>query len=487
MAARKFVILVLLLLLVTAGCSRSRPSPLSVYAPAMKPAFRAELTGLSGMPRYDLTLNIAPDQGWLQGKARVLYRHTAPGEWHSLYFRLYPNLKRYGGSLDVLDTEVNGVPVVAVYEADRSALRVPMPTPLPPGKEVSIYFSYTLRWPQNRPGYTEFGESKGITMLPEAYPELAVPEPRPGGDPEWHLEMPASWGDVLFSESALYQVTATLPANMVVATGGMEITRTVSGPSATWLWVSGPSREFTLVMSPNFVTSTTEAYGTTVTSYFLPEDAEAAREAEHYAAAALRIYSDHLVPYPFQHFSLVESPLTYHGMEYSGMNALGIGLYRRYRNDLEFLTVHEVGHQWEYDIVGNDQVNHPWLDEGMVEFNTVLYYEAIYGKGTADLLVRRRWIAPYQNLKDRGLDATLEQPTTSYTKANYETLAYAKGALFFHALREKLGPDRYDRAIRAYLDRYRWKTATPTDLLEAVRESTGYDPKPLYEKWVLGK
>ncbi len=477
----------LLLLLGAAGCTRSRPSPLAAYAPAMKPAFVAEIEGLGGMPRYDLTLNIAPEQGWLQGKARVLYQHTAPGEWHSLYFRLYPNLERYGGSLDVLDTEVDGQPVVAVYEADRSALRVPLATPLPPDKPVSIYFSYTLRWPQNVPGYTEFGEGKGITMLPEAYPLLAVPEPKPSGDPDWHLDMPANWGDVLFSASALYRVTATLPADMVVATGGTEITRTVSSPSATWRWVSGPAREFTLIMSPHFVTSSTEAYGTTVTSYFLPEDAAAAREAEHYAAAALRIYSDHLVPYPFRHFSLVEAPLTYHGMEYSGMNALGIGLYRKYRRDLQFLTVHEVGHQWGYNIVGNDQVNHPWLDEGLVEFNTVLYYESIYGKSTADLLVRRRWAAPYQNLKTRGLDATLEQPTTSYTKANYETLAYAKGALFFHALREKLGPDKYDRALRTYLNRYRWGIATPADMLKVVQDSTGFDPKPLYDKWVLGK
>ena len=487
MTLKKLFLALSFLLLVLTGCSHERKSPLAAYAPAMKPAFEAELAGLAYMPRYDVTLNISPDQGWLQGKALVTYQHSAPGEWHSLYFRLYPNLKRYGGSLNVLDTEVDGNPVIAVYEADRSALRVPLAAPLPSGKRVSVYFSYTLRWPQNRPGYTEFGESQDITMLPEAYPMLAVPEPNTEGDPQWHLDMPANWGDVLFSESSLYQVTATLPADMVVATGGAEITRTVSGPSATWRWVSGPSREFTLIMSPHFITATEEAYGTEVTSYFLPEDESVGSHLAGYAAAVLRVYSDHLVPYPFRHYSIVEAPLTFHGMEYPGMNAMGIGLYRRYRSSLEFLTAHEIGHQWWYNMVGNDQINHPWLDEGLTEFNTVLYYEAIYGKAAAERLVRRRWMAPYENLKSRGLDATLEQPTTAYTRANYETLAYAKGALFFHALREKLGPGKYDRALRAYLDRYRWKIATPSGLLKAIADSTGYDPKPLYDKWVLGR
>ena len=36
--------------------------------------------------------------------------------------------------------------------------------------------------------------------------------------------------------------------------------------------------------------------------------------------------------------------------------------------------VHEVVHQWFYNLVGNDQVNEPWLDESLAQYATWQYY-----------------------------------------------------------------------------------------------------------------
>ena len=47
---------------------------------------------------------------------------------------------------------------------------------------------------------------------------------------------------------------------------------------------------------------------------------------------------------------------------------------------LELVTVHEVAHQWWYGLVGNDEVHDSWLDEGLTEYSTILYYGQRYGR-----------------------------------------------------------------------------------------------------------
>ena len=47
---------------------------------------------------------------------------------------------------------------------------------------------------------------------------------------------------------------------------------------------------------------------------------------------------------------------------------------------LEYVTVHETAHQWWYGVVGNDQIDEPWLDEALTEYSTILYYGHRYGK-----------------------------------------------------------------------------------------------------------
>ena len=38
-----------------------------------------------------------------------------------------------------------------------------------------------------------------------------------------------------------------------------------------------------------------------------------------------------------------------------------------------------------------DPVNQPWIDEGLAEYSSRIYYEAVHGMGAADILESRRW------------------------------------------------------------------------------------------------
>jgi aminopeptidase N len=150
------------------------------------------------------------------------------------------------------------------------------------------------------------------------------------------------------------------------------------------------------------------------------------------------------------------------------------------------LTVHEVAHQWWYNQVGNDQVLTPWLDEGLAEFTTQYYYRDRYGDSIADQLLRSRWAAPVADAERRGQDAPIGKPVDEY-RDNYETIVYGKGALFFAKLREEMGAETFDRFLRTYLERFRWRIAAPADFQALAEEISGKDLDALFNEWVYGQ
>ena len=77
------------------------------------------------------------------------------------------------------------------------------------------------------------------------------------------------------------------------------------------------------------------------------------------------------------------------------------------------------------------------------------------------------------------------EPVAVYADgAQYESVVYGKGALFYDAIRQALGDRQFQAFLKSYLRNYRYKIVTPTDLLTELRT---YDPQiadSLYEKWI---
>jgi aminopeptidase N len=243
-------------------------------------------------------------------------------------------------------------------------------------------------------------------------------------------------------------------------------------------------REFAWLASDDYLVDETETLGTTVRSFYLPNDETAGRAAMNIATAALRVYSDAFGAYPFPEMLIVEAPLIHFGMEFPGMSLVGIDLYRKDRAQLEDRIAHEVAHQWWYSMVGNDPVNTPWLDEGLAEFSTAIYYQDIFGEARANTLVNQRWLVPYQAAVDSGYDAVVNQPSAAFDR-EYETIVYAKAALFFDALRKMLGDAETRTILREYVKRYRWRIATPEGFLQVAEASSGQDLGGLFNRWIL--
>jgi hypothetical protein len=473
----------------------TQPPPTSLLQTATVPGIEEA----GPLPEYHLSLSLDSANRRLVGQQRVMIPNRTGVELGEIVFRLYPNLPYYGGRMGVGPVWVDGERSSSSLRADDTSLVIPLPRPLSPESSVAISMTFDIDIPQRTSGYVLFGHSQGIWSLPDAYPLLAVHDGSIGlgsrtqaegfTAPQltWHEDLAPAHGDAVIADAALYAVTLTLPPTLTLATTGsvMDETRTAAGQRVYHI-VGGPLRQFAWLASPDYLVDETTAYGTTVRSYYLPGDESAGQAALNIAAAALRAYGDVYEPYPFPEMSVVEAPLRYYGMEYSSLNLIGLDLYREQRAELEDRVAHEIAHQWWYSQVGNDQVNTPWLDEGLAEYSMAVYYRQVFGQARANTLINQRWLVPYQAIVENGHDAIVNQPASSFGE-EYEVIVYAKAALFFDALRQELGDDTYIAVLREYLSRYRWRIATPDDFLEVAESVSDRDLDELYNRWILSK
>lgn len=466
-----------LLALAVAGCGTPAEAPAELDQ-AFTAIVGAEQAG--SMAKYRLQLALDAGAHRLTGRQQVTFPNTTAQNLEEIVFRLYPNLPQYGGRLEVGSVWVNGERVAATLRSEDTALAVPLPEPLAPQASTTLSLTFDVQIPERQAGYVLFGHSQGVWSLPDAYPLLAVHDGK-----AWREDRAPAHGDAVFAAASLYQVSLTLPPTLtLVSTGSMVGEETGAGSARTYRIQGGPLREFAWLASADYRTKEITTQGVQVRSHYLLGDDAAGEAALHTAAAALRVYGQAYGPYPFPVMDVVEAPLEYYGMEYPGLNLIGLDLYRTRRDQLEDRVVHEIAHQWWYAQVGNDQVNTPWLDEGLAEYSTATYYAAVYGQARANTLINQRWLVPYLTAVDEGRDRVVNRPSSAFGP-EYEAIVYGKAALFFDALRQELGTEGYLSVLRAYVEGYRWRIATPGDLLNVAEEVSGQELDRLYNHWIL--
>jgi aminopeptidase N len=377
---------------------------------------------------------------------------------------------------------VDGERRTASLRAGDTSLAVQLGRPLAPGSSVTLELTFAVEIPEKEGEYCLFGRSQGIWSLPDAYPLLAVHD-----GAAWHEDVAPAHGDAVFADAAMYDVTLTLPpALILVTTGSVQGETPDPNGRRSYSISGGPLREFAFLASDRYQVAETTAGDTVLRTYYLPEDQAAGQATLDAAASALHSYEDAFGPYPFGEMLVAEAPLLYYGMEYPGLNLIGSQLYSEQGAELENRVVHEVAHQWWYAQVGSDQVNTPWLDEGLAEYSMSIYYRQAFGEERASTLVNQRWLLPYQVAVENEYDAVVNQPSSAFTW-EYEVIVYAKAALFFNALHLEVGDETFKAIMHEYVSQFRWGIATPDGFLAVAESVSGRDLDALYNHWILGK
>ena len=458
------------------------PIALAPYRAAMRPEFVTDLDQFATATQYQIDLTIAPDLASYTATQRVRYTNHATTPLNAIYFRLFPNTPSYGGQLTVTTLKMNGVEALPISELGYSALRLPIEPPLPIGAVVDFEFAYVTTVPTRSvaAGYNQFGLFNGVLALPNFYPQIPVYD-----DEGWNVELAPGIGDAVFSASALYQVNIRAPQDQIVVTSGTCASQAAPAGQQFQRCVSGPMRDFMIALSADFQGVSQAVDGIQINSYYLAKNAAAGRRGLNVTVNAVKSYEKRIGPYPFNELDLIETPTTAGGIEYPGLIVVAQNLYEQNPTFQESATAHEAAHQWWYSLVGNDQVDAPWLDEALTQFTTALYYLDAYGQSGYAGYVEQGLRSRYDRVQGTDEDKRSDLPVAAYSGSEYSAIVYGKAALFFEAVRQQVGDAKSDLWLQTYFNAQRYGIAYEADLVQAIEtQLDAQTVTKLMEKWI---
>lgn len=427
------------------------------------------------MPVYDLELILANDLASLQGLQTVTLTNSSDQLWDGVYFHLHPNL--LGGEMIVSEVLQAGLPLEVILSENASLLYVPVLGGLAPGEQTTLQLSYDLSIPQRMGrNYGVLALQEGILSLAHSYATLAVFE-----EGAWDIDIPVSHGDLLNAAASVFTVSVQAPADATVVTTGEVVSEISNGETQQLEIEAAVARDFYLSASRDYEVMTATANiptdmaaeastkPVTVRSYYQRHSdmrisdirKQRAQLALDASVVSLELFSSRLAPYPYDEFDVVPMVTTALGLEFPGIIGLSSALYDDTRIGrqaslayLESTVVHEVVHQWFYNLVGNDQVSEPWLDEATTQYVTWEYYTSRYGDDAAetrdfvDSLVGRSRSANQQKLGE---------PVAAYSPRQYSAVIYGEGPLVLDELASLVGEDTFWEFLRTYSLENRWQ------------------------------
>jgi peptidase M1-like protein len=373
---------------------------------------------------------------------------------------------------------------------DRTLVRVPLDQPAAPGGELSIQVGWKARVPRT---FSRTGAIGDFYFIAQWFPKVAVFEGERWTAHQFHANTE------FFSDYGRYDVRLTVPRGWVVGATGTEQSRTDNpNDTTTHRYVQDDVHDFAWTTSPDYVerrqTFSHESLPRVAMRLLLqPEHLD--QEDRHFAAtaAALRYYGEWYGAYPYDHITVIDPAFQSDagGMEYPTLFTAGTSwLAPRQSNAPEGVTIHEAGHQFWYAMVGNNEFEDAWLDEGLNTFSEERVQSIAFQPnyrvdrffGGFIPWQYRNW--PLSRATDgNGLNYyrtaaesdTPSTPTYRYWPGTHAAITYSKTALWLHTLERHLGWETLQRILSTFFARWTFRHPRPDDFFAVANEVSGQD------------
>ncbi len=449
----------------------------SIFKDGLVLSAQPALDKLKSRSVYHIELKIADNLYELTGKQDVRYTNNEDVPLTEIHFRLFPNI--LGGEMRISNLSVDGSPIEPRYGLQNSLMILPLAQSLEPGKSVIIHIDFSVTVPQTvELNYGVLAYADNVLALAHAYPMIAV-----YNEEGWNEEIPPQSGDVAFADASFYLMRVIAPKNVTVVTSGRTINAETAGQVQIQNVASGPARDFYLAASPEYEETSQKFGEVTIRSYAPKSLASGSQAAVEVASHAIAVYDKRYSPYPYTELDIVTTPTLALGIEYPGAIAITSWIYDGGGQNpyFEGTVAHEVGHQWFYNLVGDDQLDDPWLDESLTQFATLQYYSDEYGASGAEGFradLEGRWAYVNNEKIPIGL------PVADYTDYEYSAIVYGRGPLFFEALEQAMGRSAFDAFMREYTETLSWNISTPETLQSLAEKHCGCDLDEIFNEWV---
>ena len=466
---------------------------------------------------YDLDIVYDDYNKTLLGKEKLNYVNNSDSTLEYICFHLYPTAFKQGSRQSVISLNeykacyYNGssygdIEIISVLNSDEESLnfefcgddenilKVFLSKELEPNKNTEIQIDFFVKLPNIN---HRFGYGENTINVANFYPIVCVYENGQFFEKGYH-----SNGDPFYSQMANYNVKITYPSNLTIAHTGklqnntdtscdfnidnqvVQTACTVSNVCATKV------RDFAFVLSEKFEVISANQDETQIQYYYYNDTKP--EQSLQTAIDAVKTFNGLFKKYPYSTLSVVEANFVHGGMEYPNLVYISdsISDYASYQN----VIVHEIAHQWWYNLVGSNSFDNGWQDEGLTDYSTALFYEKNpqYNQSKDEIITNAVknysfFVDIYSSVYGK-LDTSMTRALDEYpTSPEYVYVAYVKSMLMFDSLRELIGDESFFKGLRLYFDQYCYKEATPKNLIACFEKATNQNLEPFFNSWLNGK
>lgn len=487
---------------------------------------------------YNLTIALNDQTNELVGSSEITYTNNSYDSLEFLWLQLDQNLfakdsrgaslisasgSRYGeagsafdGGYKIKSVTVDGKPVKYTVIDTRMQIDLAKALKAKGGKaKIKVEYSYTVpNEGADRTGVVDTKNGKIFTIA-QWFPRMAVYDDIHGwntlpylGPGEFYLE----YGDVT--------ATITAPANhYVVGSGELLNPKDVysseqlkrwekakasdatvmirsaeevnqdertSSKTKTWKFKIKNTRDFAWASSSSFIIDAAKINlpsgekSLAISAYPVESDGQHAwSRSTEYTKASIEHYSKQWSEYPYPTAINVagnEGGMEYPGIVFCHMDSKGEGLWG--------VTDHEFGHIWFPMIVGSNERVHGWMDEG---FNTFINDISTKNFNNGEYYEKQSLQRMASVFNSDKLEPITSQPD-NMRERNIGLLLYYKPGAGMTLLREQIiGEERFDKALRTYIDYWAYKHPTPEDFFRTMENVTGEELSWFWRGWFMNK
>ena len=375
----------------------------------------------------------------------------------------------YIAKLEFKIDQIDGIKTTSGKNPD--IMEIALPDKLLPGNKTIIETPFYTKLPYvfSRSGHV--GQTYQITQW---YPKPAVYDKK-----GWHA-MPYLDQGEFYSEFGNYDVSISLPKNYKVASTGVLTDSITTNDTTTLRYSQNDVHDFAWFADKEFQIikdSLMLKSGKIIDAelYHYADSTGVWSKGMNYLKNAIRSKSEWIGEYPYSKVTVVEGRLSdWGGMEYPMVTIIEKA---NSANELQNLINHEVGHNWFYGILGSNERDFPWMDEGMNSYYDKRY-QSTYNKLKKKELpgfINKRIPEDFESIMMATVcKAKMDQPisTASYdfNALNYGLIAYQKTAKWMQQIAEEMGESKFDTMMGAYFETWKFKHPYPEDFKSILKQ-----------------
>jgi len=276
-------------------------------------------------------------------------------------------------------------------------------------------------------------------------------------------------------------ITISTSADQLAIAPGYRESETVANGRRTIRYRSdAPIQNFFSVQSARYQVATDRWKNVELAVYHDPAHAYNVERMIEAMKASLDYFTVNFSPFQFRQVRILEFP-AYATFAQSFANTIpyseGIGFIADYRDPekidmVTYVTAHEVAHQWwGHQVISSDQQGATFLVESLAQYSALMVMEQMYGPEQIRKFLKYE-LDRY--LRRRGGEVLEELPLVRVEDQPY--IHYQKGGLAMYLLKDQIGADKVNEALRGLLAEFAFKPApyaNPRDLLRRFREVAG--------------